>query len=164
LLTALGIRFVGSVVAELVMDHFDSLYSLMKTDLETLSGIEGVGPKIAEAIVSYFALQPNRTLVESLAELGVDLTMPHRDREEEVESLPFSGKTFVITGTLPTLSREKAKEHIEAGGGKVTGSVSAKTDFLLAGERAGSKLNKAQQLGVQVLSEQELLQSDALTE
>ena len=70
----------------------------------------------------------------------------------------------MITGTLPTLSREKAKEHIEAGGGKVTGSVSAKTDFLLAGERAGSKLNKAQQLGVQVLSEQELLQSDALTE
>jgi DNA ligase (NAD+) len=164
LLTALGIRFVGSVVAELVMAHFDTLYRLMDADLETLSEIEGVGPKIAEAIVFYFALEPNRTLVQSLAELGVDLTMPHRDREEEVESLPFSGKIFVITGTLPTLSREKAKEHIEAGGGKVTGSVSAKTDFLLAGERAGSKLNKAQQLGVQILSEQELLQSDALTE
>ena len=164
LLTALGIRFVGSVVAELVMAHFDTLYSLMDADLETLSEIEGVGPKIAEAIVSYFALEPNRTLVQSLAELGVDLTMPHRDREEEVEALPFSGKTFVITGTLPTLSRAKAKAHIEAGGGKVTVSVSANTDFLLAGERAGSKLNKAQQLGVQILSEQELLQSDALTE
>ena len=164
LLTALGIRFVGSVVAELVMAHFDTLYRLMDADLETLSEIEGVGPKIAEAIVSYFALEPNRTLVQSLAELGVDLTMPHRDREEEVEALPFSGKTFVITGTLPTLSRAKAKAHIEAGGGKVTVSVSANTDFLLAGERAGSKLNKAQQLGVQILSEQELLQSDALTE
>ena len=164
LLTALGIRFVGSVVAELVMAHFDTLYRLMDADLETLSEIEGVGPKIAEAIVSYFALEPNRTLVQSLAELGVDLTMPHRDREEEVETLPFSGKTFVITGTLPTLSRAKAKAHIEAGGGKVTVSVSANTDFLLAGERAGSKLNKAQQLGVQILSEQELLQSDAVTE
>ena len=164
LLTALGIRFVGSVVAELVMAHFDTLYRLMDADLETLSEIEGVGPKIAEAIVSYFTLEPNRTLVQSLAELGVDLTMPHRDREEEVEALPFSGKTFVITGTLPTLSRAKAKAHIEAGGGKVTVSVSANTDFLLAGERAGSKLNKAQQLGVQILSEQELLQSDAVTE
>ena len=164
LLTALGIRYVGSVVSELVMAQFDSLYSLMNADLETLSGIEGVGPKIAEAIVFYFALEPNRMLVQSLADLGVDLMVPHQGRKEDLQTLPFSGKTFVITGALPSLSRAEAKAHIEAAGGKVAGSVSAKTDFLLAGDRAGSKLNKAQQLGVQILSEQELLQGNALKE
>ena len=164
LLTALGIRFVGSVVAELVMEHFDSLNSLMDADLETLSDIEGVGPKIAEAIVSYFALEPNRALVQAFADQGVELAMPRPDREEGTVTLLFSGKTFVITGTLPTMSRAEAKAHIESMGGKVTGSVSSRTDFLLAGEKAGSKLTKAQQLGVQVLSEQELLQGDAVLE
>ena len=164
LLTALGIRFVGSVVAELVMEYFDSLNSLMDADLETLSDIEGVGPKIAEAIVSYFALQPNRALVQAFADQGVELAMPKPNREEGAAALLFAGKTFVITGTLPTMSRADAKTHIESLGGKVTGSVSSRTDFLLAGEKAGSKLTKAQQLGVQVLSEQELLQSDAVLE
>lgn len=164
LLTALGIRFVGSVVAELVMANFRSLQDLMSADLETLSEIEGIGPKIAEAIVSYFSLEPNRALVQSFADLGVDLTMPDRDREDSAANLPYLGKTFVITGTLPTLSRAEAKERIEAGGGKVTGSVSAKTDFLLAGEKAGSKLKKAQQLDVPILSEQELLQGVNLIE
>lgn len=160
LLNALGIRFVGSVVAELIMANFDSLRDLMSADLETLSEIEGIGPKIAEALVSYFRLEPNQTLLQSFADLGVDLTIPHQDRENEAQALPFIGKTFVITGTLPTLSRSEAKAHIESGGGKVTGSVSAKTDYLLAGEKAGSKLKKAQQLGVPVLSEQALLQGD----
>ena len=164
LLTALGIRFVGSVVAELVMEYFDSLNSLMDADLETLSDIEGVGPKIAEAIVSYFALQPNRALVQAFSDQGVELAMPKPDREEGAAALLFAGKTFVITGTLPTMSRAEAKTHIESMGGKVTGSVSSRTDFLLAGEKAGSKLTKARQLGVQVLTEQELLQGDAVLE
>ena len=164
LLTALGIRFVGSVVAELVMANFDSLQDLMSADLETLSEIEGIGPKIAEAIVSYFSLEPNRALVQSFADQGVDLTMPDRDRRDDAGVSPYLGKTFVITGTLPTLSRAEAKERIEAGGGKVTGSVSAKTDFLLAGEKAGSKLEKARQLSVPILSERELLQAVELNE
>ena len=164
LLTALGIRFVGSVVAELVMANFESLQDLMSADLETLSEIEGIGPKIAEAIVSYFSLEPNRALVQSFADLGVDLTMPDRGRGDDAGDLPYLGKTFVITGTLPTLSRVEAKERIEAGGGKVTGSVSSKTDYLLAGEKAGSKLKKAQQLGVPILSEHELLQGENLKE
>ena len=164
LLTALGIRFVGSVVAELVMANFRSLQDLMSADLETLSEIEGIGPKIAEAIVSYFSLEPNRALVQSFADLGVDLTMPDRDRGDSAGELPYLGKTFVITGTLPTLSRAEARARIEAGGGKVTGSVSSKTDYLLAGEKAGSKLKKAQQLGVPILSEQELLQGVNLKE
>ncbi|MCY4082377.1 MAG: NAD-dependent DNA ligase LigA [Caldilineaceae bacterium] len=157
LLTALGIRFVGNVVAELVMAQFDSLHELMEADVETLSEIEGVGPKIAEALVSYFRLEPNRVLVHSLAGLGVSLAESTSEQEGVEQSQPFAGKTFVITGTLPTLSRAEAKARIEAWGGKVTGSVSAKTDFLLAGEKAGSKLNKAKQLGVHILAEPELL-------
>ena len=164
LLTALGIRFVGNVVAELVMAQYDTLQELMDADLEALSDIEGVGPKIAEAVVSYFNLEPNRALVQSFADLGVSLANPHQEREVKEASLLFSGKTFVITGTLPTLSRAEAKARIEAAGGKVTGSVSTKTDFLLAGEKAGSKLNKAQQLGIPILGEQDLLQDAELVE
>ncbi|MCZ0938084.1 MAG: NAD-dependent DNA ligase LigA [Caldilineaceae bacterium] len=164
LLTALGIRFVGNVVAELVMAKYDTLQELMDADLEALSDIEGVGPRIAEAVVSYFNLEPNRALLQSFADLGVSLANPHQEREVKEESLPFSGKTFVITGTLPTLSRAEAKARIEAAGGKVTGSVSTKTDFLLAGEKAGSKLNKAQQLGIPILGEQDLLQDAELVE
>ena len=164
LLTALGIRFVGNVVAELVMAQFDSLRELMEADLESLSEIEGVGPKIAEALVSYFRLEPNRVLLQSLAGLGVSLIDPTAEQEPEEQSQPFAGKTFVITGTLPTLSRAQAKARIEAWGGKVTGSVSAKTDFLLAGEKAGSKLNKAKQLGVPILAEPDLLRAANLEE
>ncbi len=159
LLTALGIRFVGSVVAELLMARFDTIHELMDADVETLSEIEGVGPKIAEAVVSYFELEPNRTLVALFSEFGVDLASAHSLRATVPDEQPFTGKTFVITGTLPTLSRNEAKTCIETWGGKVTGSVSSKTDFLLAGEKAGSKLAKAQQLGIRILSEQELLAS-----
>ena len=159
LLTALGIRFVGNVVAELVMTQFDSLHELMVADLETLSEIEGVGPKIAEALVSYFRLEPNKVLVQSLADLGVSLADPIHEQEPDEQAQLFAGRTFVITGTLPTLSRAEAKARIEAWGGKVTGSVSTKTDFLLAGEKAGSKLNKAKQLGVPILAEHDLLRA-----
>jgi DNA ligase (NAD+) len=161
LLTALGIRFVGSVVAELLMAQFDTLHELMAADVETLSEIEGVGPKIAEAVVAYFALEPNWALVQAYADLGVDLTMPRRRGADAPAMQPFSGKTFVITGTLPSMSRNEAKGRIERWGGKVTGSVSSKTDYLLAGENAGSKLTKAQRLGITILSEEELLSTGA---
>lgn len=170
LLTGLGIRFVGSTVAGLVMAHFPDLRALMAAEVETLSDIEGVGPKIAEAIVDFFALEPNRALVADFEALGLDLTTPPAllARQEAdtatAAELPFAGKTFVITGTLPTFSRSEAKGYIEARGGKVTGSVSSKTDFLLAGEKAGSKLAKAQELGVPVLSEEELLAKDGVSE
>ena len=157
LLTALGIRFVGNVVAELLMASFDTLHELMAADLETLNEIEGVGPKIAEALVSYFGLEPNRVLIQTLADLGVSLENPLEVPEVGEQLSPFAGRTFVITGSLPTLSRAEAKALIEAWGGKVTGSVSAKTDFLLAGEKAGSKLTKAKQLGVPILAETDLL-------
>jgi DNA ligase (NAD+) len=157
LLIGLGIRFVGEVVAEEIMRHVESLFDLMDADVDQLSAIEGIGPKIAESIVEFFALETNRALVQKFADLGVRVTAEKRT-QPAMASLPLSGLTFVITGTLPTLSRDEAKAFIEAHGGKVVGSVSRNTDFLLAGEKAGSKLDKAQQLGVTILSEEELRQ------
>ncbi len=155
LLTGLGIRFVGSSVAEIVMAAYPDLPSLMAADVASLSASEGIGPKIATSLVDFFALQPNRALIAKFAHLGVRMSGDARVAAEGVAQ-PFAGLTFVITGTLPTLSREEAKVYIEERGGKVTGSVSAKTDFLLAGEKAGSKLEKAEKLGVAVVSEEEL--------
>lgn len=158
LLIGLGIRFVGEVVAQIVMANYDSLFDLMQADVVQLSQIEGIGPKIAESIVEFFSLQTNRDLVQKFADLGVTVTAPAKAAVDGEAAQPFAGLTFVITGTLPAMSRDDAKAYIEARGGKVTGSVSKNTDFLLAGEKAGSKLTKAQQLGVPILSEEELRQ------
>jgi DNA ligase (NAD+) len=155
LLTGLGIRFVGSVVAEIVMAAYPDLSALMAADVESLSSIEGIGPKIAASLVEFFSLEPNRALIDKFASLGVRMSGEMRAAAEGAAQ-PFAGLTFVITGTLPTMSRDEAKEYIEARGGKVTGSVSAKTDFLLAGEKAGSKLEKAEKLRVAVLDEEGL--------
>jgi len=155
LLTGLGIRFVGSVVAEIVMAAYPDIPALMAADEESLSAIEGVGPKIAASLVKFFALEPNRLLIDKFTRLGVRMVGETREVADDIAQ-PFDGLTFVITGTLPTMGRDEAKAFIEARGGKVTGSVSAKTDFLLAGEKAGSKLEKAEKLGVAVLSEEAL--------
>lgn len=159
LLTGLGIRFVGSTVAELLMSRYDSLDALMNAPQEELAEIEGVGPKIAESVAQYFALEPNRALVQEFAEAGVRVAKEPADESGDGSptAQPFADLTFVITGTLPSMTRDEAKAFIEARGGKVTGSVSGNTDYLLAGEKAGSKLTKAQDLGVLVLSEEELL-------
>ncbi len=160
LLIGLGIRFVGGVVAEEIMAHFDSIFALMDADVEQLSAIEGIGPKIAESVTEFFSLETNRALVQKFADLGVRTTAAQR-APVPADAQPFSGLTFVITGTLPSMSRDEAKEFIEAGGGKVTGSVSSNTSFLVAGEKAGSKLSKAEQLGVPILSEEDLRQRAA---
>lgn len=155
LLTGLGIRFVGSVVSEIVMAAHTDLYELSAADAESLSAIEGIGPKIAASLIGFFSLEPNRALIDKFAHLGVRVTGEKRTAAPGAAQ-PFAGLTFVITGTLPSMSREEASEYIVARGGKVTGSVSAKTDFLLAGEKAGGKLEKAQKLGVPVIGEAEL--------
>jgi len=155
LLTGLGIRFVGSVVSEIVMAAHADLYELSAADAESLSAIEGIGPKIAASLVEFFSLEPNRALIDKFARLGVRVTGEKRMAAPGAAQ-PFADLTFVITGTLPSMSREEATEYIVARGGKVTGSVSAKTDFLLAGEKAGGKLEKAQKLGVAVIGEAEL--------
>jgi len=150
LLTALGIHGVGMTVAQALMDHFRSLDALAVASREELQQIPGIGPKLAHSVVEWFAREPNRRMIEKLKLAGV---CTEAEQVETIGPQPLAGLTFVITGTLPTLSREQATALIEAHGGKVTGSVSRLTDYLVAGERAGSKLDKAQKLSVQVIDE-----------
>ncbi|MEP0545829.1 MAG: NAD-dependent DNA ligase LigA [Rhodothermales bacterium] len=158
LLFGLGIRFVGATVAALLVEHHASLDALASATQEELEGIDGIGPETARGVVEWFAHAPNRATVDALRALGVST---ERLPEEPVATAkaegPLSGKTLVLTGTLPTLTREEAKGRILAAGGKVAGSVSKKTDFVVAGESAGSKLQKAEDLGVSVLTEADLL-------
>jgi DNA ligase (NAD+) len=153
LLTALGIRGVGVTVAQILVDQFGSLDALISASQTEMENIPGIGPKLAENVVDWFSLSPNQRVLEKLREAGVQL---EAERVAVVGPQQLKDLTFVITGTLPTMSREQAKALIQAHGGKVTGSVSGKTDYLLAGERAGSKLAKAERLGVQVLDESAL--------
>jgi DNA ligase (NAD+) len=154
LLNALGIKGVGEVVAEELMTHFDSLEALAAAPLEELQSIPGIGPVLAQSITDWFAQEPNRRVLEKLGRAGLQTR-----RQAEVPqagAATLAGLTFVITGTLPTLSREDAKELIKSRGGKVTDSVSKNTGYLVAGEAAGSKLSKATQLGIPVIDEEQL--------
>ena len=150
-LTALGIRFVGSVVAALLIDGLGSLDAIAAADAGALERIEGIGPQTAASVAAWFANDVNRTLVEKLRVAGLSLAAAPRERAAGAR--PLDGMTFVITGTLPDLSREEAAALIEAHGGKVSSSVSKKTRYVLAGEAAGSKLTKAQELGVPIIDE-----------
>jgi DNA ligase (NAD+) len=151
-LLGLGIRFVGERTAQLLAAHFGTIDALMAASSEELEKVNEVGPRVAQSIVEFFAEQRNRELVEQLRAVGVVMTA-----EKRVTTTTLEGLTFVLTGTLPTLTREAAKEIIESAGGKVSGSVSKKTNYVVAGEEAGSKLDKAQSLGVAVLDEDGLL-------
>jgi DNA ligase (NAD+) len=152
-LNGLGIPFVGERTAQILAETFGSLDTIAQADEEVLQQAEEVGPKVSESILQFFHEPRNRELVERLRKAG--LTFEHTMRKKTGGVL--AGKTFVITGTLPNLSREEAKARIESAGGKVTGSVSKKTDYVLAGADPGSKLDKANQLGVTVIGEPELL-------
>ncbi len=152
LITALGIRGVGETVAADLARRFEDLDGLAGATLVDLQGLEGIGPNIAQAVLDWFAQRRNRTLLEKLRKAEV---WPSQEAEAVGEQ-PLEGLTFVITGTLPTLSRDEAKALIQRAGGKVTGSVSANTDYLVVGESAGSKLQKAQALGVHMLDESAL--------
>ena len=153
-LAALGIRFVGDRTAVFLAEAFGSLDVIANADLETLQQAEEVGPKVAASIREFFDEPRNRELVERLRAAGLQFTHERKART----SGALEGLTFVLTGTLAGMSREEAKERIEAAGGKVSGSVSKKTSFVVAGEEAGSKLDKAKSLGVAVIGEQELLE------
>ncbi len=148
-LAGLGIRGVGITIAQLLVEHFPSLDTLAKASPAEIEAVPGIGPHTARNIVNWFANERNRALVEKLRRAGVRVVEEKARRTE----LPLAGKTFVITGTLPTLSRKEAQELIKRHGGKVTGSVSRKTDFLVCGERPGAKLRKAQELGIAVIDE-----------
>ena len=153
LLFGLGIRHVGKTVAVLLARRYGSMAALMKAAEGGIADVQGVGPVIAEAVSGFFAEARNRRLIERLEQAGLTFTEPHAAGGTG----SLEGKTYVITGTLPTLSRSRATELIEAAGGRVAGSVSRKTDAVLAGEEAGSKLEKAKELGVEVIDEAELL-------
>ena len=131
--------------------YYPNLDELSKAKVDALMDIEGVGPNIAEAIVDWFAREKNRQLLEKLRARGVWPVATIVEKSEAAQ--PLTGMTFVITGTLPTYSRDEMKEIIQNSGGKVTGSVSKKTNYLVMGENAGSKFDKAQQLGVSILDE-----------
>lgn len=152
-LCALGIRFVGERTAEILADTFGSLDKIRQADADTLQQAEEVGPKVAQSIVEFFGEERNLKLVERLREAG--LQFEHEVKKKTGGAL--SGRTFVLTGTLPTMTREEATARIEAAGGKVTGSVSKKTSYVVAGAEAGSKLQKAQSLGIPVIDEAELV-------
>ena len=148
-LNGLGIPFVGERTATILADTFGSLDEIAEADIEELETAEEVGPKVAHSIYTFFREPRNRELVERLREAG--LRFAHEKKVREIG--PLEGKTFVLTGTLPTLTRPEAKARIEAAGGKVTGSVSKKTNYVVAGAEAGSKLEKARKLGVTIIDE-----------
>jgi DNA ligase (NAD+) len=156
LIIALGIRFVGSVVAQLLTEHYSSIDELMAATQEELQAIPGLGPNTAGSIVEWFGRERHRALIEKLRRAGVRM----KERAEVAEEIPqtLAGLTFVITGTLPSMSRDEAQALIERHGGKVTASVSSNTDYLLVGEApGGAKYNKARELGVPMIGEVELL-------
>ena len=153
-LAALGIRHVGAEVAELLARSFGTIHALMEADEERLTAIPSIGPRIAESIASYFGNDGNRNVVEKLRSAGVRL----EDEQREVPTeQPFAGMRFVVTGRLEQFSRSQIQDKIKILGGAVSGSVSKKTDYLVAGEDAGSKLADAERLGVAILSEAEML-------
>jgi DNA ligase (NAD+) len=152
LLTGLGIRFVGAQTAQILAGDFGSMDALAAASVEELQASDGIGPEVAASVALFFAQPANRDVVERLRTAGLDLTAPKRVRVEGT----LTGKTFVLTGTLPTLTREQASAMIVAAGGKVASAISSKTDYVVAGEAAGSKLVKAESLGIAILDEESL--------
>ena len=151
-LMGLGIRFVGERTAELLAQEFGNIDDLMNANAEQLERVEEVGPRISQAILEFFSTAANQALVKSLKAAGVDMTA-----EKKKRSAQLAGLTFVLTGTLPTLTRDEAKQKIEDAGGKTAGSVSKKTSYVVAGEEAGSKLDKARELKIPEIDEAGLL-------
>ena len=149
---ALGIRHVGETVAQLLADHFGALDPLLAASREELEAVDGIGPTIAESVARFFADARNREGDRAPARAEA-LPVAQAPRARRAPGGPLEGKSFVLTGTLTGMTRDEAKQRIEALGGKVSGSVSKKTSYLVAGEAPGSKLDKAKELGVEVLDQ-----------
>jgi DNA ligase (NAD+) len=156
-LFGLGIRHVGESTAKAFANYFGNLDAIMDASLEALQAVPDVGPVVAQSLRDFFDVPYNREVVEQLRACGLKWEEGDGTASLNAEDLPLAGKIFVLTGTLPTLGRDEAKELIEAKGGKVSGSVSKKTDYVVAGAEAGSKLEKARELGVAVLDEDGLM-------
>jgi len=147
----LGIRFVGERTAQFLTEHFGSMDALINASEQELLEVNEVGPRIAESIAQFFREPRNRELIKQLREAGLKFTGKKKERGTKL-----AGKTFVLTGTLAHYTRDEAKKMIEDAGGKVTGSVNKKTDYVVAGADTGSKLDKAKELGVKVIEEKEM--------
>ena len=154
LITALGIRGVGEVVSRTLNDHFVDLHELGQATLEDLENIPGIGPNIAQAIIDWFARYSNQRVLVKLKESGV---WPSSDKigSQISGNLPLTGLVFVVTGKLKEYSRRNIKQIIQEAGGRITSSVSSKTDFVLVGQDPGSKRDQAQELGIKIISELE---------
>jgi len=159
-LYGLGIRHVGSVNAQLLTEKFTTVEQLAEAKVTDIESVYGIGSEIASSVYQWFRIPANQTSIARLKAAGLQLAVEtlYTTSLHDPASVPLAGKTFVITGTLPTLKRDEAKELIQKAGGKVTDSVSKKTDYLVAGEEAGSKLDKAIALGIPQLSEAQLLE------
>ena len=152
LIAALGIRHIGGQSAQILAEHFGSLSALMDAEQEELSETDQIGPTMAESIYEYFRDSENRSVIDKLLAAGVQPEQPKTTRSDKL-----AGKIFVVTGTLVNLSRQQAEQVIRQAGGKASGSVSKKTDFVLAGENPGSKLKKARKLGIEVIDEKQFI-------
>lgn len=159
LLFGLGIRYIGSKAADTLGKSFGTMEKLQQASYEELVAVDEIGEKMADSVVRYFEDEQVTQLLEELRELGLNMTYEGLTTDEIVENSAFTGKTVVLTGKLSIFTRQEAKEKIEQFGGKVTGSVSKKTDLLIAGEEAGSKLDKAESLGIEIWNEEQLQQA-----
>lgn len=153
LVYALGIRNIGLKAAKLLCEHFLTINDLMNAKAEDFESIDGFGSVMAQSLENYFSLESTKQLIADLKDLGLKM----KPSEQKISGGVFEGKTFVLTGTLPTMTRSEASQIIEQNGGKTSSSVSKKTSYVLAGEEAGSKLTKAQKLGIEVISEEQFL-------
>ncbi len=164
-LFALGIRHAGANTSRLLAENFGSIAAIKQASIEQLEAIEDIGSIVASSIVAFFAEEKNQQELNALQEMGFTMALSQKERAEiearknaaQNEDNPLAGKVFVLTGTLPTLKRSEAKKMLESRGARVSGSVSAKVDYLLAGEKAGSKLTKAEKLGITIIDEAQLL-------
>lgn len=152
LIYALGIRNIGSKTADMLAEKFGSMDALMSADTDELCSIDGFGEVMAKSLINYFSLEQSQKLISEFKEYGIDMTAEIKEKSDI-----FAGLTFVLTGTLPTMTRNEASDIITANGGKVSSSVSKKTSYVLAGEEAGSKLTKAQSLGINIITEAQFL-------
>jgi DNA ligase (NAD+) len=155
-LYGLGIRHVGSVNAQILAENFVTVEALVDARVDAIATLYGIGTEIAQSVHQWFRVPANQTLIDRLRQSGVQLVGDAK--ATTMANLSLAGKTFVVTGTLPTLKRDEAKALIQNAGGKITGAVSAKTSYVVVGEDAGSKLTKAEELGIPQLSEAQLLE------
>ena len=157
-LFGLGIRHVGRTTAEVLVAALPTMQDVAQSDIESLVAIDGIGDVIAQSIVDWFSLEPNEELIRAMAEAGVNMERLESEAPPEGDNAPFEGLTFVVTGTLPSMGRKEAQDYIKARGGKASSSVSSRTDYLVMGENAGSKADKAKELGVKIIDEAILIE------